>query len=423
MAKRHSSFDYETLVRFMLPNGILDYFEITKIDEEVTNEKDETGTVIRILHIYLDERDLREVTWHDLQPNGFTGSRLFNDFPQREHKVLLHVRRRRWLDKDGRNVILESLPLVAEGTCYSVEFADFLKKWLDTYPVTAQCVGRFFRTDGKYLSRAYKEHLSGFDDWEQKGHADEWVLLEQNMGERLSIDETMLHHDLFTFLSNKDGHCKKGTLIAAVKGTTVADVTEHLDKIPLKSRQKVKEVTMDFSDSMMGIVRKEFPQAEIVIDLFHVMQLYGTKGLDAMRMKLKRANTTEVKRLEREFKKRQEQNARNRKRYKAKHPPRKSKNGKRIGRPPKRKNEKFEPPKLGNEETKADLLTHVRYPLMKSPDDWTDFQRGEMHLLFEIEPKMKVAYGLLCALRNIFSKKKDRKKAKKALHKWYKNVG
>lgn len=175
-------------------------------------------------------------------------------------------------------------------------------------------MGRFFRTDGKYLGRAYKEHLSGFGDWEQKGHADEWVLLEENMGERLSIDETMLHHDLFTFLSSKDGHCKKGTLIAAVKGTTVADVTKHLDRIPEERRKKVKEVTMDFSDSMMGIIKKEFPQAEIVIDLFHVMQLYGKKGLDAMRMKLKRANTTEVKRQEREFKKRQEQNARNRKR-------------------------------------------------------------------------------------------------------------
>ena len=65
MAKKHSSFDYETLVRFMLPAGILDYFEITKIDEEVTDEKDETGTVIRILHIYLDERDLRDKVWHD----------------------------------------------------------------------------------------------------------------------------------------------------------------------------------------------------------------------------------------------------------------------------------------------------------------------------------------------------------------------
>ena len=87
------------------------------------------------------------------------------------------------------------------------------------------------------------------------------------------------------------------------------------------------------------------------------------------------------------------------------------------------KNEKFVPPKLSNGETKTDLLTHVRYPLMKSPDDWTDFQREEMRLLFEIDPKMKAAYGLLCALRNIFSKAKDRKKAKKALHKWYKSVG
>ncbi len=46
-----------------------------------------------------------------------------------------------------------------------------------------------------------------------------------------------------------------------------------------------------------------------------------------------------------------------------------------------------------------------------------------MKLLFEIEPKMKVVHGLLCALRNICSKTKDKRKAKKALHKWYKNVG
>ncbi len=134
MAKKNTSFDYEKLVRYMLPNGILDYFEITNVSEEVTNEKDDTGTVIRILHIYLDERDLRDVTWHDLQPNGFTEPRQFNDFPQREHKVLLHVRRRRWLDQDGRNVVLESLPLVAVGTAYSVEFADFLKKMVGYLP-------------------------------------------------------------------------------------------------------------------------------------------------------------------------------------------------------------------------------------------------------------------------------------------------
>ncbi len=289
--------------------------------------------------------------------------------------------------------------------------------------MTAQCVGRFFRTDGKYLGRAYKEHLSRFKNWGQRGHAGEWVLQDWNMGEHLSIDETMLHHDLFTFLTNKDGHCKKGTLIAAVRGTTVADVTKHLDRIPEEKRQNVKEVTMDFSDSMMGIVKKEFPNADIVIDLFHVMQLYGKKGLDAMRMKLKRANTAEVKKQEREFRKQQDRRAKARKQYAKTHKPKKSVNGKRIGRPPKRKNEKFEPQKLRNGETMSDLLTHVRYPLLKSPKDWTEFQKGEMELLFEMEPKMKASFGLLCALRNIFSRNKDKKKAKKALRKWYKNVG
>ncbi len=289
--------------------------------------------------------------------------------------------------------------------------------------MTAQCVGRFFLTDGKYLGRVYKERLSGFGDWSQRDHADQWMLLAQNMGERLSIDETMLHHDLFTFLSNKDGHCRKGTLVAAVRGTTVADVSRQLDRIPEESRMKVKEVTMDFSDSMMGIVKKEFPQAEIVIDLFHVIQLYGTRGLDALRMKLKRANTIEVKREEREFKKKLQKRAQARARYRKTHKPKKSGKGMRLGRPPKRANERFEPKRLSNGETMADLLTHVRYPLMKSPGKWTEFQKEEMRLLFEIEPKMRTAYGLLCALRNIFSRKIDRNKARKALHKWYRNVG
>ena len=129
-----NTFNYETLVRYMLPQGILDSFEITKVEEEVTSERDETGTVIRILHIWLEERDLREKVWHDLRPNGFTEYRAFNDFPQREHKVLLHVRRRRWLDNEGHSVILDSLALTAEGTCYSAEFAGFLKKMVGYLP-------------------------------------------------------------------------------------------------------------------------------------------------------------------------------------------------------------------------------------------------------------------------------------------------
>ena len=111
MKKQATQFDYSTLVSYMLPKGILDSFEINRIEEEYLGIKDETGTEIRVLHIFLDERDLRDEVWHDLKPNGFTEARDFNDFPVREYKVVLHVRRRRWLSADGKNIIL-ILPLL-----------------------------------------------------------------------------------------------------------------------------------------------------------------------------------------------------------------------------------------------------------------------------------------------------------------------
>lgn len=150
---------------------------------------------------------------------------------------------------------------------------------MDTYPVTAQCVGRFFQTDGKTLQRAYKDHLSDYGCWNQKDHAADWVLLEENTGEHLSLDESMLHHDLYTFLTNKEGHGKHGTLVGAVKGTTVKEVSGQLLKLPKEQRLAVREITMDFSDSMFGIAKTCFPNAEIVIDCFHIMQLVRIKRM------------------------------------------------------------------------------------------------------------------------------------------------
>lgn len=134
MAKKTTQFDYEILVRYMLPKGMLDTFEVTNVDEECTGLYDETNTEIRILHIYLDERDLRDDVWHDLKPNGFTEPRVFNDFPVREHKVALYVRRRRWLTEDGKNQLLDTPALIADGTSYSIEFAAFLKEMVGYLP-------------------------------------------------------------------------------------------------------------------------------------------------------------------------------------------------------------------------------------------------------------------------------------------------
>ena len=92
---------------------------------------------------------------------------------------------------------------------------------MDTYPITARSLGLYFKVDGNNLERAYKDHLSGFRNWEQASHAEDWVLHPKNIGKRLGIDETMLHKDLMTFLTNKEGHGKRHTLIAAVKAKTL----------------------------------------------------------------------------------------------------------------------------------------------------------------------------------------------------------
>lgn len=108
--------------------------------------------------------------------------------------------------------------------------------------------------DGDELERSYKHHLSDCAEWEQRDHASNWMLIEDNLGENLSIDETMLQEDLVTILSNKAGHCKQGSVISIVRGTKAEDVIEVLMKIPEEARLAVKEVTMDLSSSMRAIV-------------------------------------------------------------------------------------------------------------------------------------------------------------------------
>ena len=132
---------------------------------------------------------------------------------------------------------------------------------MDTFPIPARSLERYFKVDGRNLERCYKDHLSGFADWDQLEHASDWILLPENTGDYLSIDESMHGKDLFTFLSDKDGHGRRGT--------NAEDVSEQLRRIPQEKREAVKEVTMDFSDSMQSIVEKCLPNAMIVIDCFH----------------------------------------------------------------------------------------------------------------------------------------------------------
>lgn len=168
--------------------------------------------------------------------------------------------------------------------------------------MTARSLGKFYFTDGDTLERCYKESLSGFREWDQLEHAQDWVLLPDNMGEHLSIDETSLQDDLFTFLTNKDGHCQQGTLIAAVRGTKAEDVLSILLQIPAEARLKVKEITADLSESMAAIIHQAFPNAILTLDCFHIMRRC-LDALEELRLRFKRDAQAEIRRLALEHKK------------------------------------------------------------------------------------------------------------------------
>lgn len=97
--------------------------------------------------------------------------------------------------------------------------------------------------------------MSGFYEWEQYNHAEDWILFEDNLGTSLSIDETALSQgELYTIITNKAAKGKKGALVAMIKGTQSEKVVSILEKIPLRKRKQVQEVTLDMAATMEQIV-------------------------------------------------------------------------------------------------------------------------------------------------------------------------
>ena len=114
------------------------------------------------------------------------------------------------------------------------------------------------------------------------------------LGTHLSIDETCLSTgEVYTILSNKEAHGRKGCLVAIVKGTKAKEVTSVLKKIPEAVRLLVEEVTLDFSDSMHQIVSACFPKAMITLDRFHHQQ-FCLEALQELRIGHRREVMTEV---------------------------------------------------------------------------------------------------------------------------------
>ncbi|MDR1983786.1 MAG: hypothetical protein LBQ28_03045, partial [Prevotellaceae bacterium] len=108
----------QSLTKYVLPSEIVEYFELVEIKE--------TGDTF---DLYLDESNIvpAEYETFNLSSNGFYEESAIKDFPLRDKKVILHVRRRRWIDSKGKSYS-RNWELTAAGTRYSKEFAFFLKE-------------------------------------------------------------------------------------------------------------------------------------------------------------------------------------------------------------------------------------------------------------------------------------------------------
>lgn len=260
---------------------------------------------------------------------------------------------------------------------------------METSPVTCRMLETFYHINAHTFEKQYKEMLSGFREWEQLSHADQWMLFPDNIGPHLAIDESSLSNgELYTFVTNRDRHDNERSLVAVVSGTKSEDVIQVLKQIDKEERLKVEEVTLDLSDSMRKIVSVSFPKAKRVIDRFHIQKL----SCDAV----------QDSRVAHRWEALQESNE-------------EMEACRQSGIP-------YVPFRFSNGDTRPELLIRSRYLLFKSADKWTRKQKERAKILFTEYPDIKAAYGLSHSLRMIFSKNTIKDAARLSMARWYNKV-
>lgn len=108
----------QALIKFLLPEGLLDYFEVTKVEP-----------FNGVVNIYLEELNTppAEFKANKLTSKGFFDEVKIQDFPIRGKAAYLFIKRRRWLDETTQKTVYRNWELLAKGTRMTSDFASFLK--------------------------------------------------------------------------------------------------------------------------------------------------------------------------------------------------------------------------------------------------------------------------------------------------------
>ena len=250
-------------------------------------------------------------------------------------------------------------------------------------------IASYYQVNSQKLQRHYKHKVSGYKEWNQLPHAEEYLLYPENMSDRLSIDEVSLSKgELYTFVTNKTTGVKnKQSVVAIINGTGAKTIQEVLEKIALEKRHQVKEVSMDMARNMALAVEHSFPNSSMVIDRFHVVRLV----IDAL----------QHLRIKQRWKAIEEENT--------------------AIKQAKENGEKYYPEVLANGDTVKELLARSRYLLYQFEKDWTVNQSKRAAILFAKYPILQAAYELTLCFRNIY-KNTDKATALTQFNRWKEKV-
>jgi transposase len=173
-----------------------------------------------------------------------------------------------------------------------------------------------------------------------------------------------------------------------VAGTKADAIITVIDRIPLKQRNLVKEITLDMAGNMELIAKRCFANATRVTDRFHVQKL-ATEALQEIRIKYRwQAIDNENDAVEKA----------------------------RI------LNKRYESQTLSNGDTLKQLLARSRYFLYKNKSKWTQNQTERAAVLFDLYPEIQKGYNLTQELRSIFENTTDKIIGFTKLAKWHEKV-
>jgi transposase len=244
---------------------------------------------------------------------------------------------------------------------------------IERSPVEISTVATANKLKVNTLEKQYKNVLSGYLKFREKNNKEieeESFVFAENFGEDMAIDETgLIDGELYTIVINKKAKGRKGALAAIIKGTKSSIITGAIGaKVPFEKLVKIKEITLDLSNSMDWTARQIAPNGLHTYDRFHVQQIVS-EAVQSLRIELR------WKAIQQE-----DEAVLKAKELKV----------------------EFSPKTFSNGDTSKQLLARSRYFLFKPSNKWTETQRQRSEILFKEYPELLQSYNLSMYFRNCY---------------------